>query len=152
MLPRGTTPLRLGHGGNDYHRGHYYQHDLRGYVVIPAPVGAVAPSLPEGDRTIVIDGIAYHEYGGVYYRGGPAGYTVVPIAQTPQDPGATEAMAGHIAPTPAQHTTVINVLNKNGSYTPVTLQLASSGMYIGPQGEVYPNLPAAQQLQAMYGK
>ena len=120
--------------------------------MIPAPVGATVPNLPEGHRTIVIDGITYHEYDGVYYRGGPAGYTVVPIAKTAQESAGTSALAGQIAPATAQGTTVINVLNKNSSYTPVTLQLASGGMYIGPQGEIYPNLPTAQQLQTMYGK
>ncbi len=42
--------------------------------------------------------------------------------------------------------------NRNGSYTPVPLQPASGNTYIGPQGEVYPNLPTVQQLQGLYGK
>ena len=53
---------------------------------------------------------------------------------------------------PAPRSVVINVPNKNGSYTPVTLQVMSDGTYVGPRGEVYPNEPTQDQLQQMYGK
>ena len=153
VLPLGATPLTFGDGSYYYRRGRYYRHISRSYVLVPAPVGAVVPALPEAHRTIVIDGITYHEYDGVYYKGGPAGYTVVPVAQaTPGPGGVPVATAGQTVPVTAPSTVVVNVPNKNGSYTPVTLQLASGGMYIGPQGEVYPNSPTAEQLRQMYGK
>ncbi len=136
-----------------YYQGRYYKHSPRGYVIIPAPVGAVVPDLPAAHRTLVINGITYLEYDGVYYKGGPAGYTVVPIADAASTAVGSVAVAGQAPAVAAlQNTAVINVPNKNGSYTPGTLQLASSGMYIGPQGEIYPNLPTAVQLQPMYGK
>ncbi len=142
VLPSHTLHLRFGDGTYYYYRGYYYRECPSGYMGVPAPMGAVVPILPPTHRTIVIDGVLYHEYGGVYYKGGPAGYTIVPIAQTAQT-----------SPAPvAQPAVVINVPNKNGSYTPVTLQLTGNGMYIGPQGEVYPTLPNMAQLQAMYGK
>ena len=152
VLPLGATQLPFSDGTYYYHGGHYYKHVPHGYVVVPAPVGVVVPTLPEPHRTIVIDGVTYHEYDGVYYKGGPAGYTVVPL--TPASAASSVAVASSAQPAPGtvQRETVINVQNKNGSYTPVTLQLANSGMYIGPQGEIYPNLPTMQQLQSMYGK
>ena len=52
----------------------------------------------------------------------------------------------------APQSIVINVPNKNGSFTPVTLQIAHNGTYIGPEGEVYPTRPTMEQLQQMYGK
>ena len=151
VLPRRAVPLRFGDGSYYYCEGRYYKHGPRGYVVIPAPVGVMVPSLPEPHRTIVIDGVTYHEYDGVYYKGGPAGYAVVPIAQATPGANGPAVVASASAPAPMSSTTV-NVPNKNGSYTPVTLQPSSSGMYIGPQGELYPNLPTVQQLQNMYGK
>jgi len=153
LLPHGSIRLRFSDGTYYYCRGRYYRrHRPFSYVVIPAPVGVVVPSLPVESRTIVIDNSTYHEYDGVYYKGGPSGYTVVPIAQAPAGPGgaAIPVSQGEAAVTPGA--TVVNVPNKNGSYTPVPLQLASGSMYIGPQGEVYPNLPTVQQLQGLYGK
>ncbi len=152
VLPRDATRLKYSDGNYYYCRGRYYKHDPRGYVVIPAPVGAVISSLPEGHRTMIIDGVTYHEYDGVYYRGGPAGYTVVPIATSAATPCPVPVVTASTAATTAQPTVVVNVPNKNGSFTPVPLQLASSGMYIGPQGEVYPNLPTEAQLRSLYGK
>lgn len=153
VLPVGAVPVLV--NGDSYYscRGAYYKYGPRGYVIVPAPVGAVVTTLPEPHRTILIDGIIYHEYGGVYYKGGPAGYTVVPMYQV--ESGAASVAVSSLPSTSAttgQHVVVVNVPNKNGSYSPVTLQLAGNGMYIGPQGEVYPNLPAVGQLQAMYGK
>ncbi len=67
---------------------------------------------------------------------GPRGYVIVPAP----------------APTVAPQTITVNVPNKNGSYTPVKLQIASNGTSIGPQGEVYLNQPTMEQLKQMYGK
>ena len=152
VLPRRAVPLRFGDGSYYYCEGRYYKHSPRGYVVIPAPVGVMVPNLPEPHRTIVMDGVMYYEYDGVYYKGGPVGYTVVPMAQATPGTSGTAVVASASAPAPVPSATVVNVPNKNGSYTPVSLQLAHSGMYIGPQGEVYPNLPTVQQLQSLYGK
>lgn len=154
MLPSGSLSIIVGGAPYHYYRGTYYHHGPRGYVTVPAPVGAVVTTLPDEQQTIIIDGLTYHYYDGVYYKGGPAGYTVVPVYQSA--PGAAPPVAVSAAPSAAAatgpSTLVVNVQNKNGSYTPVTLQLASGGMYIGPQGEVYPNRPDMAQLQAMYGK
>ena len=150
--PRSITVVV--HGSPYYYsRGRYYRPCTGGYVMVPAPVGAVVSELPPASRTVVIDGMVYREYDGVYYKSGPAGYTVVPVAQGEQAIAIAKAESDQPGATVSQEPTVmVNVPNRNGSYTPVTLQLAGNGMYIGPQGEVYPNQPTAEQLAAMYGK
>jgi hypothetical protein len=48
-------------------------------------------------------------------------------------------------------TVTINIVNSNGSITPVTLR-KQGVVYIGPRGETYPTLPTQEQLkQAGYG-
>lgn len=161
VLPRGSARLIV--AGNPYYycRGSYYKPHERGYVRVPAPIGAVVSSLPQQEETIVIDGVVYHRYDGVYYKGGPAGYTVVPVYPTgavgaqnvaiAQQPVAVAQPAPAAAPA-SPSTLIVNVPNKNGSFTPVTLQLAANGMYIGPQGEVYTSFPTSEQLKSMYGR
>ena len=51
---------------------------------------------------------------------------------------------------PQEETLVINVPNDNGSYTPVTLRRAG-GVYVGPRGEQYLNVPSVEQLKEVYG-
>jgi len=151
VLPRGAVSVRA-HGQRLYYgRGKYYRQRWRDYVVVPAPAGVVVPSLPAGHRTIVVDGVTYHEYDGVYYKGGLAGYTMVPIAQLPA-PRTDAAAPAQLTAAPAQEPVTVNVPNRNGSYTPVALQRTESGMYVGPQGEVYPNLPTEAQLRGMYAR
>ena len=53
---------------------------------------------------------------------------------------------------PAPQSLVINVPNKNGSFTPVALRANSDGTYVGPRGEVYTSKPTVDQLREMYGK
>ena len=49
------------------------------------------------------------------------------------------------------NTVTVNVVNSNGSITPVTLRRQGTG-YIGPRGEYYSQLPTSEQLrQAGYG-
>jgi len=49
------------------------------------------------------------------------------------------------------NTVTINIVNSNGSITPVTLR-KQGAVYIGPRGETYPTLPTQEQLkQAGYG-
>ena len=153
FLPWGSRRVNVGRDTCYYHRGVYFKrHPRRGYVVITAPMGAVVPQLPIGHRTIIIDGVAYHEYDGVYYKGGPTGYTVVPISQAEPSAGAIVTATASTGSGTLRQTMVVNVPNNNGSYTPVTLQAAGNGTYLGPQGEVYPTQPTLAQLQAMYGK
>jgi hypothetical protein len=47
-------------------------------------------------------------------------------------------------------TVIVNVVNSNGSVTPVKLKRKGTG-YVGPKGEYYETLPTNEQLQPVYG-
>jgi hypothetical protein len=47
-------------------------------------------------------------------------------------------------------TTIINVKNSNGSYTPVLIRKVGT-QYVGPRGEYYNALPTEDQLKTPYG-
>ena len=47
-------------------------------------------------------------------------------------------------------TVIVNVVNNNGSVTPVRLQRKGTG-YVGPRGEYYETLPTSEQLEPAYG-
>ena len=55
-----------------------------------------------------------------------------------------------VIPLAPSDTIVINIVNGNGSYTPVTLRRVG-GVYVGPRGEQYLNVPTAEQLSVVYG-
>lgn len=48
------------------------------------------------------------------------------------------------------NTRVVNVPNSNGSFTPVSVVMTPDG-WRGPNGEIYPSLPTADQLKPVYG-
>lgn len=50
----------------------------------------------------------------------------------------------------AATTTIINVHNSNGSFTPVPIRKVGN-QYVGPRGEYYNALPTENQLKAPYG-
>ncbi len=140
VLPRGSVRIVLGGRPYNYCAGRFYMQEPTGYVIVPPPVGAQVAAIPADHQTVVVNGMTYHYYDGTYYKGGPAGYTVVPVPAAVMDAE------------PAMETTIVNVPNRNGSYMPVTLQLAKDGTYIGPKGEVYSTKPDISQLKEMYGK
>lgn len=47
-------------------------------------------------------------------------------------------------------TVIVNVVNSNGSVTPVKLRRKGAG-YVGPKGEYYETLPTSEQLKPAYG-
>lgn len=47
-------------------------------------------------------------------------------------------------------TVIVNVVNSNGSVTPVKLRRKGTG-YVGPKGEYYETLPTSEQLKPAYG-
>ena len=51
----------------------------------------------------------------------------------------------------APDTVVINVPNKDGTTTPITLKRSANG-WVGPNGEIYSNLPTSEELRPTYGK
>ncbi|MDD5226646.1 MAG: hypothetical protein PHV97_05660 [Candidatus Omnitrophica bacterium] len=143
-LPWGSIPLRVANMLYYYLEGTYYQEPPSGYVIVPAPRGAMITALPERHKVIVYDNTDYYYYNNAYYVKQPTGYTVVtpPPSVVSSNAPAVEA---------PEKTVVVTVPNPNGSYIPVTLQKYSDG-YVGPNGEFYPDYPTIDQLKAMYSK
>jgi hypothetical protein len=112
----------------------------------------VVYTIPDGGHQVVIDGVLYYVYNGIYYARGPQGYQVVqPPAPVIVEPVTVSA---NIAPAPAQgpEEFTINIPNTKGSgYVSVVIKRSGTG-FTGPQGEFYAEFPKVTQLQAMYGK
>jgi len=79
----------------------------------------------------------------------------VPAATVVIAPAAEKATEKTIIVSPAtqdapEGQVTIYIPNASGGYTSVILKKAGNG-YIGPQGELYPEHPTVEQLQALYG-
>ncbi|MHB8207113.1 DUF6515 family protein [Mucilaginibacter sp.] len=68
-LPFGYYPFYWGDNLYYYSSGVFYTpYDGGGYQVTTPPVGAAIPSLPQGAKSIMIDGQQFYEMNGVYYK------------------------------------------------------------------------------------
>jgi len=68
-LPFGYYPFYWGADLYYYYGGVFYTpYDGGGYQVATPPVGAAVPNLPEGAKSIKIDGQQFYEMNGVYYK------------------------------------------------------------------------------------
>lgn len=150
---RGQGEITMGHERYRYHDGRFYRPIFFGLfeiLVDVPPVGAIVTVLPVGHKVIVTEGVTYCYYDNVYYTSFPDGYIVVSAP-------AVKSNVTVVSPVVVQpqkvsgETTIINIPNSNGSYTPVTLVKQKDG-YIGPQGEYYPGHPSVDQLRVLYGK
>ena len=171
-LPLGFARLFIGGMEYFYWEGMYYRMAQSGYVVVPAPVGALVSTVPEGCQQVVVDGTVYNIINGVTYMRTPYGYQVVPMPSVlmqpapppaPYVPGpppvpATAPAAAPVENTPAADAAgvtndvfVVNIPNAKGTYTPVSLRRSGTGFF-GPQGEFYTEFPRVEQLKVMYGK
>jgi Family of unknown function (DUF6515) len=171
-------------GGRDhyrYHDGRFYRPGFLGFEVAVAvpPIGAIVTAVPDGYTTVIVGGLPYYYYGGVYFRPYQYGYIVVQApneyaaAPVPQSNTITQAQptappqeaeqpkdeaqpAKSLSGIPDQNqintgdTVTINVPQSKGGYVPVKLVKHHKG-YVGPQGEFYPSHPTIQQLKALYG-
>ncbi|HYK76804.1 MAG TPA: DUF6515 family protein [Daejeonella sp.] len=68
FLPFGYFPFYYGPDLFYYYDGFFYRYYNDYYTVVPPPIGAEVPALPRGVRTITINGQAYFEKDGVYYK------------------------------------------------------------------------------------
>jgi len=69
VLPFGYYPFYWGDALYYYYGGVFYSpYDGGGYQVTVPPVGAAIPSLPQGAKSIMIDGQQFYELNGVYYK------------------------------------------------------------------------------------
>lgn len=60
-----------------YDDGCYYLPGNGGYSVVPPPVGAVVPSLPDGYETTMVGNDTYYYFGGAFYMQTDQGFEVV---------------------------------------------------------------------------
>jgi hypothetical protein len=153
VLPRTSVKIVFGGRPFYYDRGVFYRRRIFDYVVVLPPIGTVVREVPADCERVVINGVTYLNYDGIYYKSGPAGYTVVSL---PIDNGyganpVQIASAPSGQPAATGRTITVNVPNANGSYTPVQLEEVN-GTYVGPRGEVYPTKPELSQLKIMYGQ
>ncbi len=67
ILPGGFVSVTVGTGRYFYHDGIFYRRYRRGYLVVPAPMGAVVPSPPPGYVTVMVERDPYAYSRGVFY-------------------------------------------------------------------------------------
>ena len=139
-----------------YSAGMFYRTTPAGYVVVPAPMGAVVPALPPGYTVVYMGGMPYYYYGNAYYAAAPNGYVVTAppaIAAPVQGPVPAPISQQTVAPASNEPSSAIEtyIPNGNGSFTVVTLQKTEKG-FMGPQGEFYADHPTEDQLKSRYCK
>jgi hypothetical protein len=149
-----------------YSAGMFYRSTPAGYVVVPAPMGAVVPALPPGYTVVYMGGVPYYYYGNAYYAAAPNGYVVTappaiaaPMAAAPsvapqvQAPAPAPIAQPSAAPAANEPSDAVEtyIPNGNGSFTVVTLRKTEKG-FLGPQGEFYADHPTEEQLKARYCK
>jgi len=76
-LPSGYLEVRVGHERYYTHRGVFYRSTPHGYIVCPAPRGAVLRGLPAYCTRVYVGDVVYYRYGDVYYQPYEHGYIVV---------------------------------------------------------------------------
>jgi hypothetical protein len=77
LLPRGHGKAHYKGRPYYFHGGRFYRPYGRRYIVVPPPRRLIVPWLPIGCATLLIAGITYFTYLGVYYQRVPTGYMVV---------------------------------------------------------------------------
>jgi hypothetical protein len=95
---------------------------------------------------------SYSRHGHGHHRGRSSGISIRYVYAPYRVHEVRAVSAPYVTTASVPAAIVVNVPNRNGSYTRVTLQRTSNGMYIGPNGELYPNEPTPGQLQALYGQ
>ncbi|HOW35530.1 MAG TPA: hypothetical protein PL155_03880 [Candidatus Omnitrophota bacterium] len=141
----------VGHHRYHYRDGHFFRPGWFGFefLISAPPIGAVIRFLPAGHRVIVVRNTTYYYYDNIYYQPCPSGYIVVPAPVV--SPNVIVVSSTVQPQTLSGETMIVNVPNKDGSYTAVTLIKSNNG-YVGPQGEFYSGNPTVEQLKVLYGK
>jgi hypothetical protein len=136
-LPPGHQ--RYHHGGRNYyyHGGHYYNRHNRGYYYRTRPPrGFFMNVLPFAAAAVVLGGLTYYTYNGIYYQPAPGGYVVVdpppgvvvsppPVMEDPA-PVAMGGVVAVIIPT-------LNVRSGPGGHYPV-VAIVNQGQQMPVQG------------------
>jgi uncharacterized protein YgiM (DUF1202 family) len=89
-LPLGHDIVHVGSLVFFFLDGIFYRRAPQGYIVAPAPIGAIVHELPRQAVLIPADGVQYYTLDGTYYQRVPEGYAVVqkPVKQYTQNPVA----------------------------------------------------------------
>jgi hypothetical protein len=139
--PAGSISIQVGNFSFRYDNGIYYRQTKHGYVVAPAPRGAIIHSLPPGHARVVNNGYVYYCYNNVYYRQAPEGYIVVepPVTIVQQSPAV--AVASTSAPISAECSVWLGeqeLLLRNGQFFRNT-----------PEGLVWVEMPVGALIKAL---
>lgn len=76
VLPSGFVTVTVASRPYYYHRGMFYRPYRRGYVIVPAPIGAVIMVPPPG-VVVMVENDPYHYYRGTFYAPRGNRYVVV---------------------------------------------------------------------------
>jgi hypothetical protein len=145
-MSHGAISFGSGSGRYYYDSGLFYRPYQREYIVVPPLSGAVVYQIPAQYNQVVIDGVVYYTYNGVYYTRVAQGFQVI---QPPAVVGDAATVSASAAPDEEEIFTV-NILLAKGGYKAVIIKRDGAG-FQGPQGEFYPEFPKVEQLKVMYG-
>ncbi len=146
-MPHGAVSIGFGSHKYYYNSGLFYWPHETQYIVVPPPSGIVVYALPSQYNKVVVDGVVYYTYNGVYYSRVSQGYQVV---QPP--PVVVEAATVSTSSAPDEEEVfTVNIPLAKGGYKAVVIKRDGAG-FQGPQGEYYPEFPKVEQLKVMYTK
>ena len=79
VLPQGAITIGVGDEIYYYSLGSFYKmiELIQEYVLVPPPIGAVIFTIPKDYQLMLIDGVSYYQYGGVFYKRVLDGYRVI---------------------------------------------------------------------------
>jgi hypothetical protein len=139
--------ISIGFGGGKYYYGAglFYRPYQHKYIVVPPPAGVVVYSIPPQYNQVIIDGVIYYTYNGVYYTRVPQGFQVV----QPPSVVVEAATVSTSFSLNEEEVFTVNIPLPTGGYKPVVIKRDGEG-FQGPQGEFYPEFPKVEQLKVMY--
>ena len=144
-IPHGAISFGFGNYKYYYHGGSFYRPQHHRYVVVPPPSGAVVYQIPAQYNQVVIDGVVYYTYNGVYYSRVPQGFQVV----QPPPVVVDAAMVSTTSAPDEEEVFTVNIPLAGGGYKAIVIKRDGEG-FQGPQGEFYPEFPKVEQLKVMY--
>lgn len=146
QLPPQAVEVRLETPRFYFHEGLFFTRSGERFVVVPAPPGAIIPSLPNGFTSLQINGEPFYLAANVFYQPHAQGYAVV---ASPVDPAPKPVPPPPMPCAPVADTVTMTVHLAAGGTAPVVLKRHAHG-WIGPKGEIYESLPSEQQLAPYY--
>lgn len=93
-IPSGYISFSIGGLHYFYQSGIYYRRHASGYLVVPAPIGAIISALPFGFISIHVGGRPYYYYYGTFYQHDPVHHRYL-IVSAPIGAVVPALPAGH---------------------------------------------------------